>query len=99
MTVSYGLPRACGGAIGACGLGSRTTAAWRAAAALRTTVSRAAAIADAVPQFPPDLPAEVWSETTRRYIQAYERLTGTTFEPGAYPVAPRIQEAMSHVSL
>ncbi len=48
---------------------------------------------------PPDLPAEVWSETTRRYIQAYERLTGTTFEPGAYPVAPRIQEAMSHVSL
>ncbi len=48
---------------------------------------------------PPVLPAEVWTETTRRYIQAYERLTGTTFEPGAYPVAPRIQEAMSHVSL
>ncbi len=48
---------------------------------------------------PPVLPAEVWSETTRRYIQAYERLTGTPFEPGAYPVAPRIQEAISHVSL
>ena len=27
--------------------------------------------------------------------QVLERLTGTTFEPGAYPVAPRIQERSS----
>jgi phosphoribosylaminoimidazole-succinocarboxamide synthase len=41
---------------------------------------------------PPPLPAEVWAETTRRYISAYERLTGATFTHGAYPVQPRIME-------
>lgn len=46
---------------------------------------------------PPTLPAEVWAETTRRYVHAFERLTGTTFAPGAYPVGPRIQEAIQHV--
>ena len=46
---------------------------------------------------PPVLPAEVWAETTRRYVQAFERLTGTTFVPGAYPVGPRIMEAIQHV--
>ena len=46
---------------------------------------------------PPALPAEVWSETTRRYITAFERLTGTSFEPGAYPVPPRIMENLRHV--
>jgi phosphoribosylaminoimidazole-succinocarboxamide synthase len=48
---------------------------------------------------PPTLPDDVWSETTRRYIHAFERLTGTTFEPGAYPVPPRIQEQLRDVSL
>ncbi len=47
---------------------------------------------------PPELSAEVWSETTRRYIHAFERLTGTTFEPGAYPVQPRILENLRNVS-
>ncbi|MEN9645769.1 MAG: phosphoribosylaminoimidazole-succinocarboxamide synthase [Actinomycetota bacterium] len=47
---------------------------------------------------PPVLPAEVWAETTRRYITAFERLTGTTFEPGAYPVPPRIMESLHRVS-
>jgi phosphoribosylaminoimidazole-succinocarboxamide synthase len=46
---------------------------------------------------PPALPAEVWAETSRRYVHAFERITGTTFEPGAYPVGPRIQEAIQHV--
>jgi phosphoribosylaminoimidazole-succinocarboxamide synthase len=46
---------------------------------------------------PPTLPAEVWAETTRRYVHAFERLTGSTFEPGAYPVGPRLQEAIPHV--
>jgi hypothetical protein len=41
---------------------------------------------------PADVPDEVWAETTRRYIDAYERLTGTTFERGTYPVQPRIRE-------
>lgn len=39
-----------------------------------------------VPQVDPD----VWTATTQRYISAYERLTGTTFEPGSYPVADRL---------
>lgn len=47
---------------------------------------------------PPALPDEVWQQTSARYIDAFERLTGTTFEPGAYPVAPRILEHLHHVS-
>jgi phosphoribosylaminoimidazole-succinocarboxamide synthase len=39
---------------------------------------------------PPTLPAAVWEETTRHYIDAYERITGLAFEPGEYPVAPRL---------
>ncbi len=46
---------------------------------------------------PPALPDEVWQETSARYIDAYDRLTGTTFQPGAYPVGPRILENL-HVS-
>ncbi|HQZ33379.1 MAG TPA: phosphoribosylaminoimidazolesuccinocarboxamide synthase [Ilumatobacteraceae bacterium] len=46
---------------------------------------------------PPSLPDEVWQQTSARYIDAYERLTGTTFQPGAYPVGPRILEYL-HVS-
>ena len=38
---------------------------------------------------PPTLPPEVWADTTRRYITAYERLTGQTLTPGEYPVQPR----------
>jgi phosphoribosylaminoimidazole-succinocarboxamide synthase len=48
---------------------------------------------------PPTLPDDVWAETSRRYIHAFERLTGTTFEPGTYPVPPRIQEHLRDVSL
>lgn len=46
---------------------------------------------------PPELGEAVWAETTRRYVSAYERLTGTTFVPGAYPVPDRIAEALRHV--
>jgi phosphoribosylaminoimidazole-succinocarboxamide synthase len=38
----------------------------------------------------PVLPDEVWSETSARYIDAYERITQSEFEPGAYPVADRL---------
>ena len=47
---------------------------------------------------PPTLPSEVWRQTSDRYIDAYERLTGTTFQPGAYPVGPRILEQLHHVA-
>ncbi len=46
---------------------------------------------------PPVLPAEVWEATCARYVQAYERLSGAEFVPGAYPVAPRITEALHDV--
>ena len=46
---------------------------------------------------PPDLPAEVWAETTARYIDAYERLTSLTFEPGRYPVGERIAGELEQI--
>jgi phosphoribosylaminoimidazole-succinocarboxamide synthase len=38
----------------------------------------------------PEVDPDVWTATTQRYISAYERLTGTHFEPGSYPVADRL---------
>ncbi len=49
---------------------------------------------------PPELPAEVWEQTSARYVELYERLTGSTFVPGAQPIQPRIianlSELVSH---
>lgn len=39
---------------------------------------------------PPPLSPEVVTATTRRYVDAYERLTGQPFVPGALPVAERL---------
>jgi phosphoribosylaminoimidazole-succinocarboxamide synthase len=39
----------------------------------------------------PELDDSVWAETSRRYIDTYEILTGTPFVPGAMPIAERIQ--------
>ncbi|HSB85309.1 MAG TPA: phosphoribosylaminoimidazolesuccinocarboxamide synthase [Ilumatobacteraceae bacterium] len=47
---------------------------------------------------PPALDPGVWEETSRRYIDAYERLTGLQFDPGSYPVEDRIKEAFGHGS-
>jgi phosphoribosylaminoimidazole-succinocarboxamide synthase len=47
----------------------------------------------------PELPAEVWHATASRYVDAFERLTGTTFVPGAYPVAPRINAALAGLDI
>jgi phosphoribosylaminoimidazole-succinocarboxamide synthase len=47
----------------------------------------------------PELPPEVWSATTARYIVAYERLTGNAFDPGSYPVAPRLHDHLSKAGL
>jgi phosphoribosylaminoimidazole-succinocarboxamide synthase len=43
---------------------------------------------------PPPLDAQVITETTKRYITAYERITGTAFLPGSYPVQPRLVQAL-----
>lgn len=40
---------------------------------------------------PPDLPDEVWIQTSNRYVELFERLTGTTFVPGVQPAPDRIR--------
>ncbi len=47
----------------------------------------------------PELPADVWSTTSRRYIDAFERLTGVTFVPGAYPASQRINAALAGLDI
>ena len=47
----------------------------------------------------PTLPPEVWEATSRRYIDAYERLTGLDFSPGAQPAGPRILSALAGLEI
>ena len=47
----------------------------------------------------PDLGHAVAAETTTRYINAFERLTCRPFQPGAYPVEPRLAEALHRVGV
>ncbi len=42
----------------------------------------------------PSMPDEFVAEVAARYIDAYERLTGETFEPGEQPAADRIRKAL-----
>ncbi len=39
----------------------------------------------------PELPADVRCEAARRYIEAYERITGRDFVPDVEPPEPRIR--------
>jgi len=41
---------------------------------------------------PPEMPADLWVRVAERYVTLYEKLTGQTFEPGEYPVGPRLEE-------
>jgi phosphoribosylaminoimidazole-succinocarboxamide synthase len=47
---------------------------------------------------PPELPASVWTETSARYVDAYERLTGEPFDHGTYPVGERIAAALDGIT-
>ena len=47
----------------------------------------------------PAMPDELWIAASERYIQIYEMLTGLTFEPGAYPIEPRLIENLSQAGL
>jgi phosphoribosylaminoimidazole-succinocarboxamide synthase len=40
---------------------------------------------------PPELGPEVVADASRRYVDAFERLTDTAFVPGCYPVEDRLQ--------
>lgn len=46
---------------------------------------------------PPALDDDVWAETSRRYVTAYETLTRETFVPGAHPIVPRMRTNLSHL--
>jgi hypothetical protein len=39
---------------------------------------------------------EFAAQVAARYIDAYERLTGTTFAPAETPAAPRIEKALEN---
>ncbi len=43
----------------------------------------------------PAMPPEFVAQVAQRYIAAYERLTGLTFEPGSQPAAERIRQALA----
>lgn len=40
---------------------------------------------------PPDLGADVWAETSQRYVRLYEAITGRSFQPGERPIEARIR--------
>ena len=48
---------------------------------------------------PPPLEPGVIAATTSRYIAAFERLTGSAFVPGAYPIQPRLTSALRKANL
>jgi phosphoribosylaminoimidazole-succinocarboxamide synthase len=43
---------------------------------------------------PPAATEELIVQVSQRYIACYEKLTGQTFQPGAYPASPRIVELL-----
>lgn len=47
----------------------------------------------------PVLPADVWAQTSARYIDTYERLTGLEFIRGAYPAEDRITAAIAQLEI
>lgn len=47
----------------------------------------------------PELPDDVWTNTTARYIDAYERITQRTFRPAPYPAGPRIMSALAALEI
>ena len=48
---------------------------------------------------PPAMPPDFVAQVAQRYIAAYERLTGSTFVPGAVPAADRIRQALAALSM
>ena len=46
---------------------------------------------------PPEMPEDLWQRVSERYITLYEKLTGKRFEPGDYPVEPRLLENIKNL--
>jgi phosphoribosylaminoimidazole-succinocarboxamide synthase len=47
----------------------------------------------------PEMPSDLWVAASQRYMTIYERLTGKSFEPGSYPVEPRLENNLRVASL
>jgi phosphoribosylaminoimidazole-succinocarboxamide synthase len=47
----------------------------------------------------PAMPSSLWAAASQRYISIYERLTGQSFIPGAYPVAARLRSNLEKAGL
>jgi phosphoribosylaminoimidazole-succinocarboxamide synthase len=47
----------------------------------------------------PSVPVDLWVAASQRYITIYEMLTGQTFEPGKYPVEPRLVENLKNAGI
>jgi phosphoribosylaminoimidazole-succinocarboxamide synthase len=45
----------------------------------------------------PTVPSSLWVAASQRYIAIYEMLTGQLFEPGAYPVEPRLEANVEYL--
>ena len=48
---------------------------------------------------PPAIPNDLWIAASQRYITIFERLTGETFVPASYPVAPRLKANLKQAGL
>jgi phosphoribosylaminoimidazole-succinocarboxamide synthase len=48
---------------------------------------------------PPAMPDSLWAAASQRYIAIYEMLTGHTFTPAAYPVAPRLLRNLAEAGI
>jgi phosphoribosylaminoimidazole-succinocarboxamide synthase len=48
---------------------------------------------------PPVMPDDLWVAASQRYVTIFERLTGTLFVPGDYPVNPRLNANLKEANL
>jgi phosphoribosylaminoimidazole-succinocarboxamide synthase len=48
---------------------------------------------------PPVMPADLWVAASQRYIQIYEMLTGQDFQPGQYPLGPRLEHNLNKAGI
>lgn len=47
----------------------------------------------------PTMEDSLWVAASQRYIQIYEMLTGMEFQPGAYPVGPRLERSLKEAGI
>jgi phosphoribosylaminoimidazole-succinocarboxamide synthase len=48
---------------------------------------------------PPVMPKDLWVGASQRYIRIYEMQTGEDFQPGSYPVEPRLLENLRQAGI